>query len=114
MQLEGGIDNHTLSRLITNFPKKDDAYMTKNEFQEMMKQFLENSDYDQMTRLRKVLTMFAYAEEFRWWPPPLFSSTMILLFIAMFVYHVCYLYSITGFYYKLAKCSKWILSLIHI
>ena len=84
--------------------------MTEDEFQEMMKQFLENSDYDQMTRLRKVLTMFAYAEEFRWWPPPLFSTTMILLFIAMFIYHVCYLYSITGFYYKLAKCSKWILN----
>ena len=63
-------------------------FIDKLEFLTLIERHSGELERIQQSRLLQFMRVAAYAEEYSWWPPPLFTLSLILANVAIYISHV--------------------------
>ena len=79
---------HQLRHLIESADADDNNLIDKGEFLSLIQKHSGALERVQKSALLRYLRVAAYAEEYRWWPPPVFTLVTILATVSIYLYHV--------------------------
>ena len=74
--------------MIESADADDNNLIDKGEFLNLIQKHSGALERVQKSALLRYLRVAAYAEEYRWWPPPVFTLVTILATVSIYLYHV--------------------------
>ena len=72
----------------------ENGYIDRDEFLNLVTKHCEELENIHKNNFQKYLRVAAYAEEYKWWPPPIFTILTIAMNISIYIYHVHHFMSI--------------------
>lgn len=90
LEVKNGITRRKLRYLIEAADTDDNNFIEKEEFMELVQKHCFELEKIERNNLFKYMRIAAYAEEYRWWPPPMWTLITILLNVGIYVYHVIF------------------------
>jgi len=88
LEVNNGISRRQLRFLIESADVDDNFYIDKEEFLTLIQKHSGQLEKIQQNNFLKYMRIAAYADEYRWWPPPWFTLMLIFLNIFIYIYHV--------------------------
>ena len=81
------ISPRQIERIVREADHNNDEFVDKEEFMKLVHDKQDQFSRQQQSQFRQYMQIVAYAEEYRWWPPPYFILSMTLLQVILFVIH---------------------------
>ena len=76
--------------LIEKADTDDDKHIDRKEFLALVEKYSRELEKIQRNTFLKYMRVAAYADEYRWWPPPFFIILLTIVQIAIYIYHCIY------------------------
>ena len=88
LQLEvmEGVTRDTVRQLVFKVDKDMNGYISKSEFMQLIEAQSKTLELQKSSRLLTFLRVAAFADHYRWWPPPAFTLGLTIALIAVFVH----------------------------
>ena len=77
-----------MKHLLESADADQNNFIDKLEFLALIERHSGELERIQQSRLLQFMRVAAYAEEYSWWPPPLFTLSLILINVAIYISHV--------------------------
>ena len=77
-----------MKHLLESADADHNSFIDKLEFLALIERHSGELERIQQSRLLQFMRVAAYAEEYSWWPPPLFTLSLILANLAIYISHV--------------------------
>ena len=77
-----------LKKLLESADADHNNFIDKLEFLALIERHSGELERIQQSKLLQFMRVAAYAEEYSWWPPPLFTLSLILFNVAIYISHV--------------------------
>ena len=77
-----------MKHLLESADADQNNFIDKLEFLALIERHSGELEKIQKSRLLQFMRVAAYAEEYSWWPPPLFTLSLILVNVAIYISHV--------------------------
>ena len=88
LEARNGISRTKLKYLINSADVDENNFLDKQEFMNLIQNYSHELEKIQQNNFHKYLRIAAYAEEYKWWPPPCFTLLLTLVNVSVYVYHV--------------------------
>jgi len=90
LEANHGIPREKIRWLIETADVDDDDYIDREEFLSLVNEYSKEFERIQRNSILKYMRVAAYADEYRWWPPPIFIPILTLAQVIIFTYHCIY------------------------
>merc|ERR1719312_1242407 len=90
LEANHGIPREKLRWLIETADVDDDKYIDREEFLSLVNNYSKEFEKIQRHNILKYMRVAAYADEYRWWPPPIFIPLLTLVQLIIYIYHCFY------------------------
>eukprot|EP00092_Neocalanus_flemingeri_P000928 GFUD01000987.1.p1 GENE.GFUD01000987.1~~GFUD01000987.1.p1 ORF type:complete len:434 (-),score=96.97 GFUD01000987.1:48-1175(-) len=90
LEVSQGISREKIRWLIEAADTDENKYIDREEFLALVDKHSRELEKIQRNNLLKYMRVAAYADEYRWWPPPFFIILLTLVQITIYIYHCVY------------------------
>jgi len=87
LEARQGISRQKLRWLVQTADVDKNNFIDREEFLRLIHNYSGQLEKIEKNNLLKYMRIAAYAEEYRWWPPPFFTLTCSVLMISIFLFH---------------------------
>jgi len=86
LEMMQGMRRERVTSLVTMVDKDKDGFISKQEFLDLVRRKEEHFEKIEKSRLLQYLRVAAFADHYRWSPPPMFSIGLTLVLIGVFIH----------------------------
>jgi len=94
LEASKGISREKIRWLIESADTDDNNFIDREEFLALVEKYSRELEKIQRNNLLKYMRVAAYADEYRWWPPPVFIILLTITQISVYIYHSVYFTSL--------------------